>query len=256
MLKELFDLTGKVALVTGGSKGLGLAMARGFAEAGADILICSRKQAELEAALPQILEGTKSRGKWFVADLSHRDDAERLAKDALSAFGRVDIFVNNAGTNIPETVDKITDDNWDRVVELNLSAGMALTRAFVPGMKSRQWGRIIHISSIMGLCSKGGRAAYSATKSALIGMTRGAAIDLGHDGITVNCIAPGPFLTDLPMSVLSDAEKAQFAERTALGRWGQPEELVGPALLLATEAGRYITGTTLVVDGGALTRSV
>lgn len=256
MLKELFDLTGKVALVTGGSKGLGLAMARGFAEAGADVIICSRKQAELETALPQILDGTKSRGKWFVADLTKREDAEQLAQAALGGFGRVDIFVNNAGTNVPETVDKISDDNWDRVFELNVSAGMVISRALIPGMKSRKWGRIIHISSIMGLCSKGGRATYSATKSALIGMTRGAAIDLGHDGITVNCIAPGPFLTDLPMSVLSDAEKAQFAERTALGRWGQPEELVGPALLLATEAGRYITGTTLLVDGGALTRSV
>ncbi len=255
-IEQRFDLTGKVALVTGGSKGLGLAMARGFAEAGADIIICSRKQAELEAALPQILDGTKAKGKWFVADLTKREDAERLAKDALSAFGRIDIFVNNAGTNVPEAVDAITDDNWDKVVELNLSAGMVLTRAVVPGMKSRKWGRIIHISSIMGLASKAGRGAYSATKSALIGLARAAALDLGPHGITVNCIAPGPFLTDLPMSVLSDAEKAQFAERTALGRWGQPEELIGPALLLATEAGRYITGTTLLVDGGALCRSM
>ncbi len=256
MLNELFDLTGKVALVTGGSKGLGLAMARGFAEAGADIVICSRKPAELEAALPQILRGTKSKGKWFVADLTKREDAERLAKDALSAFGRIDIFVNNAGSNIPEAVDKITDENWDRILELNLSTGMALTRALVPGMQARKWGRIIHISSIMGLASKAGRAAYSATKSALIGMAKAAALDLGRDGITVNCIAPGPFMTDLPMSVLSDAEKAQFADRTALGRWGQPDELIGPALLLATEAGRYITGTTILVDGGALCRSM
>lgn len=256
MLNELFDLTGKVSLVTGGSKGLGKAMARGFAEAGADVVICSRKPAELEAALPQILQGTKAKGKWFVADLAKREDAEKLAKDALGAFGRIDIFVNNAGSNIPETVDKITDENWDRILELNLSTGMALTRALVPGMQSRKWGRIIHISSIMGLASKAGRAAYSATKSALIGMAKAAALDLGRDGITVNCIAPGPFMTDLPMSVLSDAEKAQFAERTALGRWGQPDELVGPALLLATEAGRYITGTTILVDGGALCRSM
>lgn len=256
MLSELFDLTGKVALVTGGSKGLGLAMARGFAEAGADIVICSRKPAELDAALPQILQGTKSKGKWFVADLTKREDAERLAQDALSAFGRIDVFVNNAGSNIPEAVDKITDENWDRILELNLSTGMALTRALVPGMQSRKWGRIIHISSIMGLASKAGRAAYSATKSALIGMAKAAALDLGRDGITVNCIAPGPFMTDLPMSVLSDAEKAQFADRTALGRWGQPDELIGPALLLATEAGRYITGTTILVDGGALCRSM
>lgn len=256
MIENLFDLNGRVALVTGGSKGLGFAMARGFAEAGADVVICSRKPAELEAALPQILQGTKARGKWFVADLSQRDHAERLAQDALSAFGRIDVFVNNAGSNVPEATDKITDENWDRIVELNLSTGMVLMRALVPGMKSRKWGRIIHISSIMGLASKAGRSAYSATKSALIGMAKAAALDLGSDGITVNCIAPGPFLTDLPMSVLSEAEKAEFASRTALGRWGQPEELVGPALLLATEAGRYITGTTLLVDGGALCRAM
>lgn len=256
MLEKLFDLTGRVALVTGGSKGLGFAMARGFAEAGADVVICSRKPAELEAALPQILQGTNAKGKWFVADLTQRADAERLAQDALGAFGRVDVFVNNAGSNVPEAVDKITDENWDRIVELNLSTGMVLTRALVPGMKARKWGRIIHISSIMGLASKAGRAAYSATKSSLIGMAKAAALDLGSDGITVNCIAPGPFLTDLPMSVLSETEKAEFASRTALGRWGQPEELVGPALLLATEAGRYITGTTLLVDGGALCRAM
>ncbi len=256
MMEKLFDLTGRVALVTGGSKGLGLAMARGFAEAGADIVICSRKPAELEAALPQILQGTKASGKWFVADLAERADAERLAQDALSAFGRIDVFVNNAGSNIPEAVDKITDENWDRIVELNLSTGMVLTRALVPGMKARKWGRIIHISSIMGLASKAGRAAYSATKSALVGMAKAAALDLGPHGITVNCLAPGPFLTDLPMSVLTEAEKAEFASRTAVGRWGQPEELAGPALLLATEAGRYITGTTLLVDGGALCRAM
>jgi NAD(P)-dependent dehydrogenase (short-subunit alcohol dehydrogenase family) len=119
-------------------------------------------------------------------------------------------------------------------------------------MKQRQWGRIIHISSIMGLASKSGRNSYSATKAALIGMARAMALDLGKHNITVNCIAPGPFMTDLPMSVLSEQEKKVFADRTALGRWGDPRELAGPALLLASDAGSYITGTTLVVDGGTL----
>ena len=128
---------------------------------------------------------------------------------------------------------------------------MALTRALVPQMKERRWGRIIHISSIMGLASKEGRNAYSATKSALLGLARASALDLGEFGITVNCIAPGPFLTDLPGKLLSDEEKQVFAERTALGRWGRPRELAGPALLLASEAGSYITGAVLVVDGGS-----
>jgi NAD(P)-dependent dehydrogenase (short-subunit alcohol dehydrogenase family) len=135
---------------------------------------------------------------------------------------------------------------------LNLSSCMALTRALVPQMKTHKWGRVIHISSIMGLASRAGRDAYSATKSALIGLARANALELGAYGITVNCLAPGPFLTDLPGKLLSAEEKAVFAKRTALGRWGDPRELAGPALLLASEAGSYITGHTLVVDGGSL----
>lgn len=252
---SLFDLTGRVALVTGGSKGLGKAMARGFAEAGADIVIASRHEDELKAALAEIRSGTEVRGIYVVADMSKRSEPDRLAKAALAEFGHVDILVNNAGSNVPEEIDKITDANWDRIIELNLSSCMALTRALVPQMKARKWGRVIHISSIMGLVSKAGRDAYSATKTALIGLARANALELGPFGITVNCLAPGPFLTDLPGKLLSEAEKAVFAKRTALGRWGDPRELAGPALLLASEAGNYITGTTLVVDGGTVAMS-
>ncbi len=252
MKSSLFDLSGRVALVTGGSKGLGKAMARAFAEAGADVVISSRHEDELKSALAEIREGTGVRGAFFVADMTRRSEPARLAKAALAEFGRVDILVNNAGSNTPEEIDKITDANWDRIVELNLSSCMALTRALVPQMKNRKWGRVIHISSIMGLASKAGRDAYSATKSALIGLARASALELGPFGVTVNCICPGPFLTDLPGKLLSDQEKAVFAQRTALGRWGQPRELAGPALLLASDAGSYITGTTLVVDGGTL----
>ncbi len=251
---KIFDLTGKVALVTGGSKGLGKAMARGLAEAGADVVISSRHEDELRRALDEILSGTGRRGKYVVADLSRRDEAKRLAKAALDQMGRVDILVNNAGSNRPQAIDEISDEAWDQILELNLSSVMALTRALVPQMKARRWGRVIHISSIMGVLSKEKRNAYSATKSALLGLARASALDLGAHGITVNCIAPGPFLTELPANLLSDAEKKTFADRTAVGRWGAPEELVGPALLLASDAGSYITGTTLVVDGGYIAR--
>src|SRR3954463_14319309 len=196
MASKLFDLTGKVALVTGGSKGLGKAMARGFAEAGANVVIASRHEDELQAAAEEIKGGTDARVAYFVADLSRRDDVGRLAASALKAMGRGDIVVNNAGTNTPQPIDAIRDEDWDRLVELNLTSCMALTRALVPPMKERRWGRIIHISSIMGLASAGGRNAYSATKSALLGLARASANDLGPYGITVNCIAPGPFLTD------------------------------------------------------------
>jgi NAD(P)-dependent dehydrogenase (short-subunit alcohol dehydrogenase family) len=255
MPSPLFDLTGKVALVTGGSKGLGKAMARGFAEAGADVIISSRHKDELEKALPEILQGTKSRGQLFVADMNDRKQVEQLAKSSIEAMGKVDILVNNAGSNTPQVIDEITYDTWDKIIELNLNSCMNLSRLLVPQMKERRWGRIIHISSIMGLSSKTGRNAYSATKAALIGMARSMALDLGEYGITCNCLAPGPFLTDLPMSVLSKEEQDIFAERTALGRWGTPRELAGPALLLASEAGSYITGATLVVDGGNLCKA-
>lgn len=251
-----FDLNGRVALVTGGSKGLGQAMARGFAEAGADVALVSRHEDELERALAGVTQGTGARGTYVVADLTRREEAARVVETVTSRLGRIDILINNAGSNDPQPIDQITDASWDRIIELNLSSCMAMSRAVVPQMKQRRWGRIVHISSIMAFGSKEARNAYSATKAALVGMARAMALELGPHGITVNCIAPGPFLTDLPGSLLSDQEKQRFAERTALGRWGEPSELAGPALLLASEAGSYITGTTLIVDGGTLCKTL
>lgn len=256
MLSRLFDLSGKTALVTGGSKGLGKSMATGFAHAGARVIVSSRHEDELKAAVDSIKKSTESRVPvdYIVADMTKRSDVKSLADRALTLSGRVDILVNNAGSNTPEPIDQIHDDVWDRLIELNLSSCMALTRALVPGMKERRWGRVIHISSIMGFSSAAGRNVYSATKSALIGLARASALDLGPFGVTVNCIAPGPFLTDLPSSLLSKAQLDEFAAKTALGRWGDPDELIGPALLLASDAGAYVTGSTIVVDGGTLAR--
>jgi NAD(P)-dependent dehydrogenase (short-subunit alcohol dehydrogenase family) len=254
MPANLFDLTGRVALITGGNKGLGKAMARGLAEFGADVLIASRHELELKNALDEILAGTGRKGAYFVADMAQRDQVRKLAHYALEKMGKVDILINNAGMNAPQAIDAITDETWDRVVEVNLNAVMCLTRELVPQMKSRRWGRVVHVSSVLGQTSKEKRNAYSATKSALMGLARASALDLGPYNVTVNCIAPGPFLTDMPMSILSDAEKQVFADRTALGRWAQPQELVGPALLLCSEAGSFVTGQTIFVDGGWLAR--
>ncbi|MFT3880252.1 MAG: SDR family oxidoreductase [Gemmatales bacterium] len=253
-MPSLFDLTGKVALVTGGSKGLGKSMARGLVEAGADVAISSRNETELNDALKQILAGTHRQGAAFVSDLSQRSESIKLAEKVIEHFGKIDILVNNAGSNIVSPIDAIKDADWDYILELNLSSAMALTRAVVPGMKSRKWGRIIHISSTFGFVSKEKRNVYSATKSALLGMTRASSMDVGPFGITINCIAPGPFLTDLPMSLLSEPEKKAFSDHTSLGRWGQPDELKGPVVFLASEAAAYVTGTCLVVDGGYLAK--
>jgi len=255
MKNKLFDLSGRVALVTGGSKGLGLAMATGFAEAGADVVISSRHEDELKHAADEIRKAGGGKVEYVVADMVERRDVARLAQTSLAWLGRVDIVVNNAGTNNPQPIDQIRDEDWDRIIELNLTSCMALTRDLVPQMKERRWGRVIYMSSIMGLASKDGRGPYSATKSALLGLARAAALDLGEYGITVNCIAPGPFLTDLPGKMLSDEQKKVFADRTALGRWGNPREMAGPALLLASDAGSYITGSVVVVDGGTLVKT-
>jgi NAD(P)-dependent dehydrogenase (short-subunit alcohol dehydrogenase family) len=252
MYEKLFDLTGRVALVTGGSRGLGKAMARAYAEHGASLLICSRNEQEVSAAAREIAEGLNVRVEWMTADLAKRDEAQRVADETLRRLGRIDVLVNNAGGNLPQRVDQITDEAWDQIIELNLSGIMRLTRAVLPQMMERRWGRVIHISSVLGLGGKLGRNVYSATKAALVGMARSSALDLGPYGVTVNCIAPGPFLTELPLGLLNDEQKQEFTNRTAVKRWGKPEEIAGAALLLGTDAGSYITGTTLLVDGGVL----
>ncbi len=256
MYEKLFDLTGRVALVTGGSRGLGKSMARAYAEHGADIMVCSRHAAELEAGAKEIGEGLKVRVEWMIADLSKAGEAARLAGETLKRLGRVDVLVNNAGSNVPQRADQITDEAWDQIIELNLSGIMRLTRAVLPQMMERKWGRVIHISSVLGLGGKLGRNVYSATKAALIGMARSSALDLAPFGITVNCISPGPFLTELPLGMLNDAQKLEFTNRTAFKRWGNPEEIAGTALLLGTDAGSYITGTTILIDGGVLANTL
>jgi NAD(P)-dependent dehydrogenase (short-subunit alcohol dehydrogenase family) len=243
---KLFDLTGRRALITGGSKGLGKSMAKAFAEAGAQVLITARHEDELRAAAKEVGHGCE----WKVVDLTKPEEAEALGKSA----GRVDILVNNAGTNLPQAIDQVKDEQWQIMLELNLNSAMRLQRALVPRMKERRWGRVIHVSSVLGIGGKEGRSGYCASKAAVIGLAHASAIDLGPFGVTVNCIAPGPFLTDLPGKLLNDEQKKHFADRTAMGRWGRPEEIAGPALLLASDAGSYITGSTLVVDGGCTIR--
>jgi NAD(P)-dependent dehydrogenase (short-subunit alcohol dehydrogenase family) len=253
MPHDLFDLKGRVALVTGGSKGLGAAMARALAQSGANVIISSRNADELQLALPAILDGTDSRGELIAADMADRAAVDRLAEEANAVFGHVDILVNNAGTNIVAPIDQVTDSAWDQVLALNLTGPMTLSRALVPAMKERRWGRIIHISSVFGLVSRSGRNAYSATKSGLIGLTHAMALDLASFGVTVNALLPGPFETPLTAALHPNpSQKQWYTDRVPMGRWGRPEELAGPLLLLASEAGSFITGTYLAVDGGWL----
>jgi NAD(P)-dependent dehydrogenase (short-subunit alcohol dehydrogenase family) len=240
MKGTIFDLTGKVALVTGGSRGIGRAIAGGLAAAGADLFLCARKEETLRQAAGEIRSGSGVRVEFAAADMSVRADLDRIAKAAQERLGKVDILVNNAGWNIPQAIDEIRDEDWNFLVELNLNSVMALTRAIAPGMKQRRWGRVIHISSIMGLASTPGRSAYSATKAALIGMAQASALDLGPFGITVNCIAPGPIATEMPMSILSrqqqDAPTSWSARRCC---WPARPAATSPAPASSSTAGPW-----------------
>jgi len=255
MLNQLFDLAGRVALITGGSKGIGKAIARGFAEAGADVAIAARHENQLGTAADEIRRGLSVRVEYHVTDMNDRQQVDQLADWAIKTLGKVDILINNAGSNRPQTLVEIVDEDWDTLLELNLTSCMRLARALAPAMIERKWGRIVHLSSVMALASNPGRGPYSATKAALLGMARAHALELGPHGVTVNCLAPGPIATDLPMTLLNDEQKSRFRERTAVKRWGEVGDLVGPALLLASDAGAYITGTVLLVDGGMLCRT-
>jgi NAD(P)-dependent dehydrogenase (short-subunit alcohol dehydrogenase family) len=255
MLKELFNLSGRAALVTGGSKGIGKAVAHGLAECGANVAISARHEDELKKAKAEIGSGLNVKVEYYVADMNDRAAVKKLAADVLKAFGRCDVLFNNAGSNKPQPLVETTDEVWDNIVELNLTSCMLLSREIAPSMIKNKWGRIIYTSSIMGLASNPARGCYSATKAALIGMARAQALELGPHGVTVNCLAPGPIATDLPMSILSPEQKRVFAERTAVKRWGQTIDMVGPVLMLATDAGAFITGNVILADGGILCRT-
>jgi NAD(P)-dependent dehydrogenase (short-subunit alcohol dehydrogenase family) len=218
----LFDLRGRSALVTGGSRGLGRQIARILAQAGAEVLICGRTETTLREAAASIQQETGSRTEWLVADVGRRPETERLAVESIKRLGKVDILFSNAGWNVPQAAEAIRDQDWDALMELNVTSSMVLTRALAPGMMQRQWGRMIYTSSILAFGSTPERVAYSTTKSALLGMVKANALRLGPHGITVNALAPGPFATEMPVhSYAGAAESLRRAHRRrTLGQAG------------------------------------
>jgi NAD(P)-dependent dehydrogenase (short-subunit alcohol dehydrogenase family) len=253
-MRDIHGLHGRRALVTGGGRGLGWHMSRALADAGAKVVICGRDAGTLARAAVDISAQTGGQVSCFEVDLS---DRSRLT-DLAHGVGDIDIFVGNAGTERQTFVETVAGKDVDELFETNTTANILLSQAFAGAMRARGWGRIIYVSSIAAMiASRHGHGAYSASKAALEAYARVAAVELGASGVTVNCIAPGTFLTDLAQSRLdsygAEAGKAAydaFADIAALKRWGRPEELEGPLLLLAGEAGSFITGQVLHVDGG------
>lgn len=245
-----FDLTGKVALVTGVSRGLGQAMALALAQAGADIVgVGLRGMGETKTHVEQ----TGRQAYEIKADLSQSDTAADVAQEAIAAFGRVDILVNNAGIIKLSAAEDHTMEDFDTVMEVNLRAVFLLTRDIARQMIALGAGKIVNVCSIQSLCGGGGDAAYVASKHALHGLTRAWANEWGKYNIQVNAIAPGYMVTDNTAKLRqNDAAVAAITARIPLGRWGKPQDLMGPVVFLASPASDFVTGHLLVADGGYL----
>ena len=248
---ELFRVTGRRALVTGGSKGLGRVIAAALAEAGADVAIAARNESEAGAAAVEISSATARVVRAFRADVSQGAEVDRLVAEVEKTLGPIDILVNNAGNNIRGAAHELSEADWDTVLDLNLKAPFMLARRVGPGMAERGWGRIINMGSILSAIGVAGRTPYASSKAGILGLTRVLALEYATKGVTVNAICPGPFATDMNKPLLEDPEKYKaFVAKIPMGRWGELHEIAGAALFLASEASSYVTGSALFVDGG------
>ncbi len=240
-------LDGKVAVITGASRGLGKAMALALAGAGAKIALVARDRPKLEETAAAAGNGSAI----FVTDVTDEAQVNALAQDIASKFGRVDILINNAGMNIRKQLVEYSLDEWRRITDTNLTSVFLMCRAMIPHMRGRGYGRILNLTSIMSHVSLPGRTAYSATKAALLGLTRALAQELAPEGITVVGISPGPFATEMNTVLMQNPEvNQQFMSNTPIGRWGKVEEIGNLALFLCGEGGAFITGTDILIDGG------
>ncbi|HZU01379.1 MAG TPA: glucose 1-dehydrogenase [Ktedonobacteraceae bacterium] len=251
MSLDIFKLDGRVALITGGNRGLGFAMAQALAEAGADVVVTSRQQEKAHESAAALARTTGRRALGLAVDVTSAEQVESMVQAVVKEFGHIDILVNNAGINIRKPIEEFDENSWDLVQDTNLKAPFLCSRAVARFMKEQRYGRVINLSSMLGMVALPERSAYCSSKGGLLQLTKVLALEWASYNITVNALCPGPFATELNIPVMNNPQASQFfLNHIALGRWGQPEEIKGAIIFLASKASSFMTGAALVVDGG------
>jgi NAD(P)-dependent dehydrogenase (short-subunit alcohol dehydrogenase family) len=248
---DRFDMHGKVAVITGGSRGLGAAMAGALAEAGASVVVCSRDAERVQAVAETLsaVRGTLCRG--ICCDVTDPDQVEALVAEVLAAYGQIDVLINNAGINLRGPIEELSLADFRQVLDTNLTAPWLTCRAVGPHMKARRYGRVINVGSTLSVVSIPGRTPYASSKGGVLQLTRTLALEWAPYNVTVNAILPGPFGTEMNRRFLDDPAQYQaFAAQVPLGRWGELEEIGGLALFLASDASSFVTGAGIAIDGG------
>ena len=244
---DLFRLDGRVALITGAAGGLGEVFAQTLAAAGADLVVVGRRTEPLQALSARITAETGRTVRVHQCDVTDSAAVQAMA----DAVGKVDILVNSAGVNLRKPAVEYPIEKWDELIAINLSAPFYCARAFAPAMLAQKWGRVVNISSMLGTVGLAERAPYTSAKGGLIQLTRTLALEWASQGVTVNALCPGPFATDMNQPIINNPAAYQwFIDRLPIGRWGELRDLAGPMLFLASDASAFMTGASLVVDGG------
>jgi NAD(P)-dependent dehydrogenase (short-subunit alcohol dehydrogenase family) len=248
---KLFNLTGRGAVITGGSKGLGYAMAAALASAGANLVLAARNEEEGKAAAQELQRDFGTRVSFVVADVTEPKQVEEMISAALKFLGKLDILINSAGINIRGPIDELQVSDFDKVINVNVKGTWLCSRAVVPHMKKQLSGKIINLASTLGLIGLANRTPYASSKGAVVQMTKALALELAPFNINVNALCPGPFLTEMNLPIADTEDGQKFVVgATALGRWARLEEIQGAALFLASDAGSYMVGSMVTVDGG------